>query len=132
MYRCTDCKKSFLNARVVYEKHGLGSPPYERRLVCPICGGEDLKECEVRHCRCCGARLPEGRYDYCNEACRVRGERLWSKQAQRRKKRESDPLCVAVAAVELYNREHKTRLSYGQYISMMRKEVKNGGKKEIS
>ncbi len=119
MYRCTDCEKVFISARTVFETHGMVSPPYERRKVCPVCGSENFTEMVVRHCRCCGARLKEGRYDYCDESCRIRGEKLWQRQARRRRRYESSPLYMKVAKIERYNREHGTDLSYGQYVALI-------------
>ena len=45
MYRCTDCKRKFRVAHECYENRGLDSPPYERYVVCPVCGGslEEIK-----------------------------------------------------------------------------------------
>lgn len=119
MYRCTDCGKTFLSPRVYYEKHAVDCPPYERRFVCPICQSEDFAEIKVRHCRCCGARLKDNRFDYCDDSCRIRGEKLWQRQARRRKRYESNPLYIKVAKVERYNREHNTSLSYGQYVALI-------------
>lgn len=120
MYRCTDCKGIFMSARSVYEHHGLAGQPYERRLVCPICGGEEFVPLEAKHCRCCGARLPAGRYEYCNDECRRRGERLWKKQRERRKQRELNPLNMLVAEAQQYNREHGTDYSYGHYVAYVK------------
>ena len=118
MYHCKDCGEKFVKARIFFDGHGLSSPPYERRYICPICGGEDIHETEDRHCRCCGARLKEGRYDYCDDSCRKRGEKLWHRQARRQKRYESDPLHIKVAKIERYNREHGTCLSYGKYVAL--------------
>lgn len=126
MYHCTDCGKEFLTPRLITETHGLSEPPYERIFICPICGSERMRIVQNLYCRCCGARLPEFRFDYCNERCRKRGELLWLRETHRRLRRETDPLEITVAAAERYNREHGTSYSYGQYVALvLEKEQKN-------
>lgn len=48
-FKCLDCRYEFDEPAVVTETHGLDSPPYEERSVCPNCGGNftDLIECDV-------------------------------------------------------------------------------------
>lgn len=118
MYCCTDCKKTFFNPRECYETHGLKTPPFERHLVCPYCKGS-VVPVEVAHCRYCGARLPEGATEYCNNACRHRGEILWRREARRRKLLHDNPISQLIRMVEQYNREHKTNYSYGQYVALI-------------
>lgn len=116
MYYCTDCKKKFFDPKIYFERHGLDSPPYEKIMLCPYCESEDIAYIEARHCKCCGARLSyDNKGDYCNKACETRGKRLFELEAKRRKLRLVSPLYAAVRAVEEYNKEHGTNLSYGTY-----------------
>ena len=126
MYRCTDCKKKFRKGKVYFEKHGLDSPPYERFIICPDCGGI-LEPIKYEYCRCCGARLPDGVHNYCDKACKNKGERMWQRQSYRRRKWAQDPLARMVDRVDRYNAEHGTRYSYGQYVAIIYpREVRNG------
>lgn len=53
-YRCLECGHIFEEGEqaVWYEKHGLDTPPYERRTGCPLCkGGYE----ETVKCKICGA-----------------------------------------------------------------------------
>ena len=56
------------------------------------------------HCRYCGARLKEGRTEYCNDLCRRAGQYLWQKQQRRR------------------------RNSYGYFVAYILPELIKGGK----
>ncbi len=118
MYCCTDCKKQFSNLKECYETHGLQFPPYERYLLCPECGGH-VVPISREYCRCCGARLPENVHEYCNKACRRRGERLWKMQARKRVLIENNPINLLVRMVEEYNRTHGTDYSYGKYVALV-------------
>ena len=40
MLICLDCGAIFEQARIVFERHGLDTPPYEELLVCPRCEAE--------------------------------------------------------------------------------------------
>ena len=44
MYQCCNCDAIFEEPKVVYERHGLEYPPYEKLYVCPECGVNDLVE----------------------------------------------------------------------------------------
>ena len=53
-YKCIECGNIFEEGEqaVWYEKHGLDTPPYERRTGCPLCkGGYE----ETVKCKICGA-----------------------------------------------------------------------------
>ena len=39
MYLCLDCGYIFSNPKTYTETHGLDTPPYEKYLACPVCGG---------------------------------------------------------------------------------------------
>lgn len=121
MYICTDCEKRFFDPKIVFEKHGELPPPYERHLLCPYCFSENIAEAEVRHCKCCGARLKnKSSGDYCSNLCRKRGEKLRMLEAKRKKERIESPVYTAVRALMLYNEEHGTNLSYGEFTAILK------------
>lgn len=41
MYKCNNCRETFYQPILVYEKHGLDTPPYEPIWVCPYCRVND-------------------------------------------------------------------------------------------
>lgn len=43
-FRCSGCDTYFDSVKIYEEKHGLDAPPYEKRAVCPKCGGDDFNE----------------------------------------------------------------------------------------
>lgn len=116
MYCCKDCGKKFEKPKIMYDEHGFKSPPYEKYYVCPVCKSENFSEKQVNHCKCCGARISEGK-EYCDSTCRNRGERMWRLQSLRNEKNNKNPVVLAVREVEEYNRIHNTELSYGQYFA---------------
>lgn len=116
MYYCTDCKKQFFDPKIIFERHNNLPPPYERKAFCPYCESENIVLLKARHCKCCGAKLSyKNTGDYCDDSCKKRGMRLWELEAKRRKERLLSPVYAAVRAVEKYNKEHGTSLSYGKY-----------------
>lgn len=134
MYQCRDCGCEFETAGVEFERHGLDCPPYERILVCPVCRSTDFEEQKHPHCRCCGALLPPGRREYCSDACRVRGKKLWEQQQHRRTALRENPLVMLVREADEYNRLHGTCYTYGQYTALIRpklerQQTKKGAKK---
>lgn len=44
---CKDCARYFDKPKYCEEKHGLGSPPYERIAICPICESDNFCEFEI-------------------------------------------------------------------------------------
>ncbi len=74
---------------------------------------------KVLHCRCCGARLPAGRTEYCNGQCKSRGMKLWRAEQVRRRKWLTDPIGVTLKRIDTYNKEHGTDYSYGQFVSLV-------------
>lgn len=52
MLICTECEALFEQAKVMYETHGLDSPPYEELLLCPCCGGSNIHH--THRCDVCG------------------------------------------------------------------------------
>lgn len=123
MYICKDCNKRFLTPRVYFEPRGEAGPPYERFLICPNCSSDNFEPMEIKYCKCCGKRLPENKKDYCNNRCRVNGQKLFIKELRKRRALQSDPIFETVLAAEEYNKQNGTSYSYGQYVA---KVLKNG------
>lgn len=120
MYVCKDCEKRFFDPKIVFERHAMLPPPYEKHLLCPYCESPDIAEIEVRHCRGCGARLSHGeKGEYCSDLCKRRSEKLRLLEQKRKSERLSSPLYTAVRAMMLYNKEHGTNLSYGQFTALV-------------
>lgn len=117
MYRCQDCKAEFEYVEVVFERHGLDTPPYERIRLCPYCHSDHYEEIRNTHCRCCGSKLRVPG-EYCSEDCRKAGEKLWERQRTREERRQASPLILAIKETEEYNKAHGTKLSYGQYVAL--------------
>lgn len=116
MYVCTDCKKNFFDPKIIFYAHDNLPPPYEKRMLCPYCESENISLMKVRHCKCCGARLSyKAQGDYCDEACKKRGMKLWELEAKRKRERLLSPLYAAVREVERHNKERGAALSYGKY-----------------
>lgn len=124
MYYCQDCKKEFEYVEVVFERHNLDSPPFERLKLCPFCHSENFKELSGTHCKYCGSKL-SAKGDYCSSYCRHQGERLWEKEREEKLARKKSLLELTLKEIESYNKSHNTNLSYGEYIAL-KKENKNG------
>ncbi len=127
MYICHDCNTPFSLPEKITEKHGLNCPPYETISVCPYCKSQNFELKKREFCRYCGVRLPKNKTDYCSDSCEKRGEKLFSKQQNHKQKILNSTIYKAVRQVENYNKEYRTRLSYGQFFALYKK--KNGGKK---
>lgn len=124
MYYCQDCKKEFEFVEVVFQRHGLDNPPFERLKLCPFCHSDNFKELTGTHCRYCGSKLSI-KGDYCSIYCRKIGEKLWEKETNEKFERKKSLLQLTLQEIDSYNKSHKTRLSYGQYIEL-KKENLNG------
>lgn len=117
MYRCTDCERLFEYSEVVFEGHGLDTPPYERRRRCPFCHSGSFVEIKEKRCRFCGAKM-HGEGDFCSKACRTEGERYYLAQQERRRLFSESPIAAAVREVAAYNKTYGTKYSYGKYFSL--------------
>ena len=116
MYYCTDCKIFIEEPRKKRFKTGEG---IKTKLLCPICLGEVLPAVP-EYCRYCGCRLPENsKSAYCDETCRRRGRKLWTRELYLRKKLRDDPIARVLRMLTSYNREHNTKYSYGQFVSLI-------------
>lgn len=124
MFYCRDCGHNFDKPDKIFENHKLNSPPFEKMYICPNCKSSNIKEKAVRYCRYCGKTLKKDVGNYCNEACRTAGEKLWNKQLCREAKEYSSELNLIVRETEKYNKTHITKLSYGQYVAFHLKKVK--------
>ena len=135
MYRCQDCEKNFSSAKRIYDENTADSPPYEKHLVCPYCESENIGFIKVYHCRCCGARLPFGVTDYCNEKCKKRGQKLWNREQKRKNQLKFDPIYIMTEMVDDYNKKHNTKYSYGQFVALVlpkiiKEEKVNGNRRK--
>lgn len=84
------------------------------------------------YCRYCGARLKDGRTEYCDSRCRRMGQYLWEKQQKRKRKWLQSPLAKIVSKVESYNKAFKTNYSYGYFVAyilpkLIKGEIKYAG-----
>ena len=130
MYICKECKCEFENPAVIKEKHGLENPPFEKLYVCPRCKSTDYKLTKTQYCHCCGAKLPAHLTDYCSDACRTKGEKLWKKELKNKKLLSDSPLYKLVRETEGFNKTHHTNYSYGQYVALQKpqRKMKNAKK----
>ncbi len=130
MYICHECGYEFDNPAKIQETHGLSSLPFEIICVCPRCSSTNYKKTQSDFCRCCGARLREGKTDYCSMSCKKRGEKLWQRELNRKKILTDNPLFKVLRENEAYNKKHGTRLSYGQFVALLslkkKRRRKNG------
>lgn len=116
MYYCTDCKMFIEDPKFKIRKSGGKKETY---ALCPICLNELIMSAP-EYCRYCGTRLTgEERDGFCTENCRRLGRRLWTKEMRRRRKFKDDPIARILRMLTSYNREHKTRYSYGQFVSLI-------------
>ena len=127
MYYCTDCGIEFNKPKNIYEKHTLSSPPYEKISVCPHCGGNEIKEKEFSHCRCCGIKINTPERKYCSKECERKGKKLWELQRKRLKLERVNPINIIIRELKDYNKKNKTNFSYGQYVAFIK--YKKGKKK---
>lgn len=124
MYYCSDCGCEFIVPEVCALTHAFSSPPFEERHCCPCCGGSNFRIKEERHCRCCGAKLPDGAEEYCSGACRRRGEAMWSNELKRRRESAGSPLNRLIKEQTEYNLKHHTDYSYGQFTALIKPGLK--------
>ncbi len=127
MYECLDCGCRFDTVFTDFEKHGLQRPPYEQYSCCPACYSRRIRKVKNLHCRCCGAKLPKERTEYCSDACCKNWYALQNRERKRRKMRFCDQLHTVVRQAEEYNKEHGTRYSYGQFIALIMPRLNKGG-----
>ena len=116
MYCCQDCGVEFIYVEVVFEKHNLDSPPYERVKRCPRCHSTNYKEKEESFCGYCGRRIMNGK-EFCGEFCRNSAVAEQKRAEERKIKYETSPVILALKEVEEYNHIHKTKYSYGEYFA---------------
>lgn len=122
MYYCPDCGCEFETPKKLFESHGLSSRPFEAICVCPDCKGGEFYEKSSTHCRCCGAKLSTSQSDYCSDTCRNKGTKMWKREQKRRHIRNESPINIFITELELYNKENKSMLSYGQYEAIKHQE----------
>lgn len=116
MYYCTDCKIFVENPKL---KNFKIRGKIEKAALCPICLSR-LSDSSPAYCRYCGNRLSvESTDGYCSDDCRRLGRQLWTKELRRRKKIKDDPIARILRMLTSYNKEHNTRYSYGQFVSLI-------------
>lgn len=123
MYYCKNCGCDFSEPEKFYETHIFSDTPFELFYICPNCKSGNFYEKNLTHCRCCGSRLSKGQAEYCCEACRSKGEKLWKKELKRRKNELTNPLNMVVRECRLYNKVNNTDYSYGQYVALIRPKL---------
>lgn len=123
MYYCKNCGYEFSEPDKTYETHMFTDTPFELLYICPNCKSSNFHEKNLTHCRCCGGKLPPSQTEYCSENCRSRGEKLWRKELRRRRNQLTDPLNTVVRECKVYNAEHGTNYSYGQYVALIRPKI---------
>ncbi len=129
MYFCRECSCEFQNPVKLTEKHNLENPPYEHIYVCPTCKSTNFKTKQVYHCRCCGAKLQDGKKDYCSVSCKSKGEKLWQKELRRKKLLSDSAVYALIREVEIYNKQNGTKYSYGQYVALVKTKKKDKNEK---
>ncbi len=117
MYHCTDCNTEFEFVEVVFETHGLDTPPYERIKRCPSCKSRAFEEIKNTHCRFCGSKLRDAG-KYCSARCEMAGKEYLARERSNRAKFAASPVAAAVREIAAYNRLHNTKYSYGQYFAL--------------
>ncbi len=123
MYYCKNCGREFEEPEKSYETHIFTDTPFELFYVCPTCKSQNFREKNVTHCRCCGGKLTKGQEEYCSEACRNKGEKLWRRELKRRRNAMKNPLNLIVMECNEYNKQNNTRYSYGQYVAIIRPKL---------
>lgn len=119
MFYCDNCGASFDAAKKVLETHGNTTPPFEKNLVCPFCNSDSFHEKSNTHCRCCGAKLKSTDTDYCSDTCRIRGIKLRERERKRKRLLSTHPINEVIRQLEIYNKEHNTNYSYGQFVALI-------------
>lgn len=132
MYICLKCNNEFETPIKITETHSLPNPPYEAVYVCPNCKSTDYEKKKAKHCHCCGAKILNSNSDYCSDACKIKGEKLWLKEAMNKNLLISSPIYCLIREVNEYNIANKTNYSYGQYVALVKskKEGKKNAKKQ--
>ncbi len=129
MYYCKNCGNDFEEPEKSYETHNFSDTPFELFYVCPYCKSRNFYEKNLTHCRCCGSRLPKDAKEYCCDACKIKGERLWRRELKKRHLEFNSPLQMVVRECSIYNKTNGTNYSYGQYVALIRPKLLREGKK---
>ena len=124
MYYCNNYENKFEKPKRTFETHGLSSPPFEVFYLCPFCDSTNFKEVETKYCRCCGARIKNSATGYCSTECKKTGEKLRLAEYKKTKQLAESPLIMLIREVDNYNKIHKTKYSYGQYVALIKPRIK--------
>ena len=117
MYCCQDCKKEFELVEVVFERHGLDTPPFERVRLCPFCHSNNFSEIEEYFCGYCGSKL-KSNIDYCSPLCRKKGIELRKREFAKKEFLENSPLMKSLKELDEFNKANNTKYSYGEYVAL--------------
>ena len=120
MYYCPDCGNEFETPEKYEEKHGFTEPPYEMFLVCPNCKSTSFYLKSTTHCRCCGAKLPKDKTEFCSNDCKIKGMKLRAEQLKQKLLKSNGPLSTFVREIENQNNKYGTDYTYGQYVSLLK------------
>ena len=131
MYRCKDCGRNFDYPQKIKEKDDEMLTISRVYFVCPECGSDNITENIIRYCKCCGRSLGTNKKDYCSIVCRKQGEKLYEQQRKKYIHIKSSPIYETARLLDKYNKEHNTKLSYGQFTAcvmpkLLKEEKKNG------
>lgn len=97
---------------------------FEKNASCPFCDSMDVRIADFTHCRCCGAKLKAEQTEYCSADCKKKGKILWERERRRKNLSLVSPLNLVLREIAEYNKEHNTKLSYGQYIALTKEKKK--------
>lgn len=128
MYYCPECGYEFESPKKVVEKHGFEEPPFEIYLVCPKCKSTSFHLKNTTHCRCCGAKLTEGKVEFCSETCKIKGMKLRKEEIRQKNLKSNGPLATYIREIEIQNNRYGTNYSYGKFVSLTR----NGDEQKCS
>lgn len=124
MYYCTDCKQFFKTPKTLREHHGDLPAPFEEWLCCPKCESTEIEETDKKYCKCCGKTLKKDQVGYCSEECLNTALLIKKRKIKDRTLGFSKSISLTVKLVTLYNLKNKTKLSYGQFVSLVLPKIK--------
>ncbi len=116
MYKCKKCDAVFNYCDIFMERFYPNVLPSAVRKHCPSCKSDRVTLYDGKYCACCGVAIDEWQ-EYCSAECEHTAKILREREEKRKRLVRSLEISVAVREVENYNREHGTRLSYGEYFA---------------
>ncbi len=116
MYKCKKCGAVFNCYDIFMERYYPSVMPSVPAKHCPSCKSEKVTVYDGKYCACCGIVIDEWQ-EYCSAECEHTAKLLQEREEKRKRLVRSFEISLAVREVEDYNREHGTRLSYGEYFA---------------